>query len=429
MGKGFSFIHAADLHLDSPFRGISQEVSETGEYRHIVERLRDCTFIALKRLVDLCLQERVDFLLLAGDVYDLSNRSLRAQLRFREETRRLAEMGIQVFIVTGNHDSSDGWRADLEFPETVHVFSDREVESRPVIRQGQEVARVYGISYPRAAVTENLALLFPRPPREPFSIAMLHANVGSIEGYDNYAPCRLDDLIGSGYDYWALGHIHSHTVLHTEFTRVIYPGCHQGRSVREMGAKGCVLVRVAEDRSLECEFMPTDNVRWHFIDLPIAGLGTDTALLNALEDRLWGLKQNNPRLAGVVRVQLNGRGPLHKRLMNNSYRTDLLQQLRSRYSTPVEDFVWIESLNLNVQPEIDKESVRQSQTLLGDFLRLSRQAALDPDLMRQLKAGMQALHQNHPLGRYLDEPSGEEMERLLAEAEDLGLDLLGGEDG
>lgn len=429
MGTAFSFIHAADLHLDSPFRGMGYiESLAEGEFKHVFQRLRDCTFIALTRLIDLCLEEKVDFLLLAGDIYDVAARSLRAQLIFVDEMHRLAEAGIKAYIIHGNHDFTAGWRANLEFPETVHVFSDREVECCTVMKQGREIARVCGISYPQAAVNENLSVRFVKPPGDAFSIALLHANVGSIEGYDNYSPCKLEELLAKGFDYWALGHIHSLTVLHTRYAGVVYPGCHQGRSVREMGAKGCILARVGEDKSLDFEFRPTDNTRWQVLEVSINGLADDQALMDALEEKLLQLRNNEPGMAWVVRIVLNGRGGLHHHLKRPSYLPDLINRLRDRFARNAEAFIWPESIVLRTGPEIDKEHLLASQTLLGDFLQLSRQAGADPELAQRLLKGLQGMSNSHQVARYLDTPTASDLSRLLSAAEDLGLELLWEED-
>lgn len=425
MTASFSFIHAADLHLDSPFRGMSYlEELAGGEFKHVFQRLRDCTFIALTSLVDLCIKQKVDFLLLAGDLFDIANRSLRAQLRFRDEMQRLAEAGISAFVISGNHDPADGWRADLEYPATVHFFSELEVESRPVIKREREIARVYGISYPQAAVTENLSLKFNRKPDDLFSIALLHTNVGSIEGYDNYAPCQLEDLLNRGFDYWALGHIHSFTVLHSQAVPVIYSGCHQGRSVKEMGPKGCVLVKVAENKSVDFSFITTDNIRWQVLEVSIEGMTSDQDLLSCLEERLLQLKQAEPGIAWVVRIVLSGRGSMHRHLNRPHYVIDLLQQLRFLTAKDPEAFVWPESIVVSTGAEVDKNLLRESNTLLGDFLKLIQQAKNDPGVRRQLLEALQPLESNPAVGRYLKLSGPEQLDQLLSAVETLGLDLL-----
>src|SRR5690554_2805323 len=201
----FRFLHAADLHLDTPFGGIAR-VSEA-----LRGRLMDASLAALDGLVDAALAHSVDFVVLAGDLYDGADRGIRAQLRVLGAFEKLSAAKIPVFIVHGNHDPVlEGWSAIRAWPEGVHVFGVDEVEVHRLEIRGQ-VVTVSGISYGRRDVTENLALRFERPAvsgmDDGFHVAVLHANVGSAADHAAYSPCVLEDLVGRGYDYWALGHI------------------------------------------------------------------------------------------------------------------------------------------------------------------------------------------------------------------------------
>jgi DNA repair protein SbcD/Mre11 len=232
--KAFRFMHAADLHLDSPFAGMAALP------QGIRESLRQSTFLALTHMVQLAIQQKVDFVLISGDVYDLSDRSLRAQIRFQKAMQRLSASGIAVYIVHGNHDPEDGLSAKLNWPAGVHFFSTQEVEVLPVVVENKgEIARIYGISYATAAVTENLVRRISEKHasmkniinlghasdaglaehaegsignlklNSSFKIGLVHTNVDGDKGHANYAPCSMQDLLGAGMDYWALGHVHT----------------------------------------------------------------------------------------------------------------------------------------------------------------------------------------------------------------------------
>ena len=207
------FVHAADLHLDSPFSGLRavapDEVSST---------LRRATFDVYDNIVDLCIEERVDALLVAGDVYDGADRSLRAQLKFVDGLRRLDEAGIRSFICHGNHDPLDGWEARLDLPDGCVRFGP-EVTGEPVFPKDPERATVYGISYPQRDVRENLSPRFRDLPNGGFKIGLLHANVGGNTDHESYAPCSVSDLEETSIDYWALGHVHTRTVLRVRTQR------------------------------------------------------------------------------------------------------------------------------------------------------------------------------------------------------------------
>ena len=204
----FRFLHTGDLHLDSPFVGLTAEAPP-----EVARALRDSTLQAWERIVKLALDEQVDFAVVAGDAFEHANRTLLAQVRFRDGLERLATAGIPSFVVTGNHDPLSGWEPTVRWPEAVHRFGAEAVEGRPVLRAGREIARVYGISYPVRDVTENLALRFRRDADTPYAVAVLHANVGGQPGHLPYSPCTLSDLRASGIEYWALGHVHKPGIL------------------------------------------------------------------------------------------------------------------------------------------------------------------------------------------------------------------------
>ena len=197
------FVHAADLHLDATFGGV--DASD----RRVTDGLTRSTLDSLDRIVDLCMAREVDFLLIAGDLYNSSDRSLRAQLHFQRAARRLHEAGIPVFAVHGNHDPADGWSAGLDLPESVHFFPTDRVGRHEVHRNGELVCAIYGRSYATRQVTDNLAREFARGADDPLAVGLLHTNVGGREGHENYAPCTVADLRAAAMDYWALGHIHA----------------------------------------------------------------------------------------------------------------------------------------------------------------------------------------------------------------------------
>src|SRR3990170_6276133 len=265
----FRFVHTADLHLDSPFVGI-QEVDD-----RVASELREATFRTFDRIVELCLERRADFLLVAGDIYDGRDRSLRAQLRLRDGLKPLSEAGIPSFIVHGNHDPLDSWAATLEWPDRVHIFGGKSVTAQAVERNGETISHVYGISYPTQEVRKNLARRYQRTEDGPFAIGLLHCNVGDDTGHEPYAPCSLADLVQPGMDYWALGHVHNHRILSGKEPMIVYPGNPLGRNPRELGARGCYVVEVDETGHPTAEFIAVDTIRWLWESVPIGELSTD----------------------------------------------------------------------------------------------------------------------------------------------------------
>ena len=276
----YHFVHAADLHLDSPFRML------TGAAPEQAEMLRRATFDAYDGIVDLCIEQRVDALLVAGDIFDSSDNRLGAQLRFRDGLLRLAQHGIRAFVCHGNHDPLNGWRAGLDWPAEAHRFG--EVPSALPLRPDDPSSPlVYGVSYPVRDVSVNLIPLFPPRDAARPAIGLLHANVGGIPGYENYAPCSLADLTATGYDYWALGHVHTRQILRAPAEGspvVVYPGNSQGRQPNERGARGVYLVEMDERGVVtDLSFRAVDVVRWSLIECSVEDIEHDQDLLDALE--------------------------------------------------------------------------------------------------------------------------------------------------
>ena len=266
MSDSFRFIHAADLHVDSPFRGLTEVPS------HMREALQGATFQAVSNLVDTAIAEKVDFVVIAGDLFDSADRSLRAQLALQREWQRLHANGMQLFVIHGNHDPLSGQQAALRWPDSVHFFGAAGVEQVPAYtRSGEIAAYITGVSYRSSSVTANLAASYVARQDGSYGIALLHGNVDGQAGHDPYAPCKLDELVGAGFHYWALGHIHQRTVLH-EYPHVVYSGNTQGRHAKETGAKGCYVVDVSASYETSLRFVPLDVIRWASLQTAIDSL-------------------------------------------------------------------------------------------------------------------------------------------------------------
>jgi len=420
--NGFRFVHAADLHLGSPVGGLD------GAPPTLRERFAEASYRALENIVDLCLAERADFLVVAGDVYDTADSSLRAQVRLKEQLARLAAAGIPAYIAHGNHDHCGGVRADLDWPPGVHFFPPGDVAGYTVRREGRELARVLGISYPRAAVHENYAKRL-RHDGPLYGVAVLHANVGADPSHGNYAPCRVEDLVDTGCHYIALGHIHAGRIVHRERPWAIYPGNPQGRNPKETGPHGCYLVEVDGSGWASPRFVATDVVRWEHVELAIDGLASEQELIDRLGLALADLLAQAEGRDVIARVTLTGRGPLHNRLRRKGVVDDLLEEMRRSLGEDAEGgrfpVCWVESIRCRTQPDLDEARLLQSDSLVGDFLRLFE----DPSLHPSLEEALAPLFQHARARRYLAMPQGDELAELLAQARQLGIDLLVGEEG
>lgn len=413
----YKFVHAADLHLDTPFSGLGRTSPE------IAAVLQDASLKAFDALVDLCLRERALFLLLAGDIYDGADRSLRAQLRFLKGLERLDAAGIRTFVVHGNHDPLDGWSAIRTWPASVHVFGSDDVTSRPIEVDGRLVATIHGISYPRRDVAENLALRY-RPAAGPgVQIGLLHCNVGSNGDHAAYSPCTLDDLRQSGLDYWALGHIHQRQILHEGHPWVVYPGNLQGRSPKpsEQGPKGALVVAFDHDRIYPPRFEPLDHVRLLSLTQDVAGLQDVPALRRVLADQARALQSEHGGKGLMLRVTLTGRGEVHQDLRRPGNVETLLKDLREEASED-DSFLWWESLDNRCQSLLDREAIMQRGDFSAELLRVAYELAISPEQLLPFAAERFAPLEK-AVGMHVA-ASADDLPFLLAEAEALALEML-----
>lgn len=428
--RPFRFVHAADLHLDSPFRGLGTAVPA-----ELHERITASTFAALHRIIDIALAERVDFVLFSGDTYDAAARSLHAELKFQEAMQQLAEHRIQAFIVHGNHDPAEGQKAALAWPDTVHVFATNEVEMRPAYdRAGQVVAHIYGISYATAAVTDNLALQFKASDPHMFNIAMLHCNVDGDRFHEPYAPCTIGQLIAAQMDYWALGHVHKRSVLHTE-PHIVYSGNTQGRSVRELGERGCYVVDVDETGRVALTFHRTDTLTWHHELVSIEQMSSEQDVADACDAMLTRIRHEavSGGRAAIIRLTLSGRGELHHTLQHLHVKEQLSKFLRDKYirmwrNDDPKSFVWLEDIIVATGAEVDESRLRQEQSFLSDVLRLSETVAQhhaeQGTLHPLLAEALDALFSHRQAGPYIAHLVREEPFKWLQIAEQMAIDLL-----
>ena len=398
------FIHAADLHLDSPFRGLANADPT------LRESLQSATLGAFDAIVDHTIQSKSDFLVIAGDLYDSRDRSLRALVAFRRQMERLAERDISVYIVHGNHDPLNGWGSEFLLPPNVTTFTGK-ANTEPVIRRGKEIARVTGVSYARERVTENLAAMMKPDEGSPYSVGVLHANVGGQAGHADYAPVTLDELKSSGFDYWALGHVHTRSTLALEPAAIVYPGNPQGRNAREPGARGCLQVDVDRNGQAHMQFIETNKVRWAHLEISIRNLNRIDNLITEMQEQ--GREAASAFVGPtVVRCTLRGNGPLHRDLQRDGMAEELREQLQSVVSS--------ESVRISTGPELDFESLSHTETLVSDFLKLADNALNDPELRQKLTDSLGPLFRR----KGLSQPDDAKLREWIERATSMGVDLL-----
>jgi exonuclease SbcD len=404
----FRFVHAADLHIDSPFAGVGDADNR------VATRLREATYEAFQNLVDLCINQNADFLVIAGDVYDGADRSVRAQLRFRDGLSKLSEKGIKTFVVHGNHDPLDGWQSSITWPEGVHIFG-ATPEWVNFEKNGEVVAAVQGMSYPTREVNDNLAVQFSPPTSgNLFAIGLLHANVGANSAHPNYAPCTVEDLSESGIDYWALGHVHTRQTLKRAAPVIAYPGNTQGRHPNETGARGALVVDIDPSGASRSEFVALDVVRWERSQVDISNLETIDSLDSAIRQATDNLSVQAEDRDVVSRLTLVGRGPLHEQLAVNGAVEDLLDSVRSAWSGGGSPWVWVERIVDFTRPAIDIESRAKADDFLGATLKRALLSSIESDEIDRLTEVVSDVYTGRRNG--LEKPSDEQVSAWAEEA-------------
>ena len=365
------FIHASDLHIDSPLRGLDRYDGAP------VERLRSATRSALERLVDRALAERVDFLLLAGDIYDRDWQDFHTGLFFRGQMVRLERAGIRCFIVQGNHDAQGVISRQLTLPSNVTVFSSRAAQT---IRLDELSVAIHGRSFPEREVNEDLVPSYPPPVSGYFNIGLLHTSLTGRAGHDTYAPTDLPTLVAKGYDYWALGHVHAREVLN-ERPRIVFCGNLQGRHAKETGAKGCELVTVEAGR-VEAEFIALDVVRWSQLSVPLDGVDRLESLNEAFARALEPVLAGTTDRLHAVRVTLTGSTELHRLEAAQPGTLAAAMHAAAQDIGTVE--IWIEQVRLDLSTPLDRARAAQRQDAVGELVRLvDTIAGDDQELMRR----------------------------------------------
>lgn len=364
-----SFIHAADIHLDSPLRGLSHY-----EGAPSVDEIRGATRQALDNLVNFVISEQVPLLLIAGDLYDGDWQDFNTGLYFAGQMRRLSEAGVRVAIVRGNHDAANAMTKTLPLPDNVKVFKSRKPETWLLEDLG---VAIHGQSYATPEVTENLAVSYPEPIAGVLNIGLLHCLISGAQGHLPYAPCTVDDLAAKGYDYWALGHVHNFSTLR-ETPRIVYPGCSQGRHIRETGRKGCVLVET-ENGALTSEFVPLDVIRWLNVEVDVSGSDTVEEAASLFGDALGAAMADQGGRPCCVRAILKGRCAVHGRLCFDP--AALTATIRVLAADISRNKAWIEKVLVQTGPVLDLEQLSQSDTPQGALLRYLNELADDPQDM------------------------------------------------
>jgi exonuclease SbcD len=369
----YQFLHAADIHLDSPLRGLGRSDDlPADEIRHATRK-------ALDNLVRTAIDRRVAFVLIAGDVYDGDWKDHNTGLWFVRRMAQLRDHGIPVFLIRGNHDAQNKMTAHLPLPDNVRAFP----TDRPgSFRLDDYDVVVHGQGFATEKVDDDLAAHYPSADRACLNVGLLHTSATGREGHDRYAPCTVDALRSKGYDYWALGHVHTRETLLDGESHVAFPGNIQGRHVREPGAKGCLLVTVDDRRAIRSvEFEPLDVLRWDTCRVDAAGAADGDDVLQLFEDSASTVIGDGERPV-VARVEIVGRCAAHDKIAADL--PHLAAQIRAKAMGLGSGRLWVEKVVLKTSS--DHAPNGSGDDAIGVLLDTLAELRRDPTQLASLAA-------------------------------------------
>lgn len=404
----FKFIHAADLHIESPYRGISNWNKSLGK------ALVNHGSRAYDKLIDTCIEEQIDFLVIAGDSFDSDSGSLAAQYRFYSGLKRLYDHNIKAFVICGNHDPLSKWAENFTLPDNVTLFEADEVQQEMFAKDGKELAAIYGVSYGQQEEYRRLVELFKRSDQAEFSIALLHGTFAGRRAHTPYCPFDLGQLKASNMDYWALGHIHKREIIHETNPTVVYSGNLQGRHFNEEGEKGCYVVEVKNGTIEEMRFKPLSDVIFQRREMDATAIENTEDFFTALNDLRNTLKTDERSY--MIRLTFTGMTPFYNVLTNHTEIDQLVQQFNSEndYSQP---FVFLDKIENKAIPVIDLEERKQSSDFIADLIRNFDTHEVDETMLLKLQETIMEEINTGKVGRSTDTLSNpEELKSVLNSA-------------
>jgi len=396
----FRFLHAADLHLGSPFLGLAQKDEE------VAARFASASRRAFEDLVTAALEDDVSFAVIAGDIFDGEWKDASIGLFFNRQLARLSSRNIPVYILRGNHDAESLVTKSLTWPASVFEFSSRRPETH---RIGKLRVALHGRGFPHREVLENYAVAYPEPVAGWFNIGVLHTACGRT-GHENYAPCSATDLASRGYDYWALGHVHAFEIVSRD-PWIVYPGNLQGRSVRECGERGAVIVEVADGAVADVRRVVTDHARWAEVSVDASPHEDETSLLRAVEA---GMRPHAAAAGGrllAARVVLRGATRLHSRFILDRER--LRDEVEAAAQRCGED-VWLE--RLRIETTEPRRPAADSALKEIDLAAALADCEADPVLRARIAELVRTIQDKLPGGMAEDAGAALDLASILTEA-------------
>jgi DNA repair exonuclease SbcCD nuclease subunit len=360
------FIHCADVHLDTPLQGLAQYPGAP------VSEIRNATRRAFEKVLEAAVTEKVDFLVIAGDLYDTGLKSFESALFFNKQMARLKDAGIDVYLIYGNHDAASKLIKQLRPPGNVHIF--RTTEPQTFSNNELRVA-IHGQSFATPEVIEDLAAKYPPPVPGFFNIGVLHTNLAGISEHANYAPCTLEMLKNKGYQYWALGHVHNRQILCND-PYIVYPGNIQGRHGKEQGEKSCVLVTVSEAGAVSIDTISTSAVPWFQADIDASDCQTADEVYEKLRIELEQMLSRSKERVTAVRLRVVGTTEAHVELSRDLER--VRHEAISIANECGKGLFWVERVQVATSPRLNRDDLLKRDDPIGEVVRIIAALRQDP---------------------------------------------------
>lgn len=415
MAKKLTFIHTADLHLGAPLRGL-RALSEKW-----AERVAQAIPAAFDALVETALGRHVDFVIIAGDIFDQAQPSYANYVRFASGLQRLDAAGIPTYLCTGNHDPYTSWRSDLvDLPKSTYMFAADKPSFTLFEREGEPLALLGGRGFfsqvfdDAADISEGIT----RHAAEqalgcdaPFGIGVIHSGL-NLDVYK--APTKPATLLKTGMDYWALGHIHLPWQDSADDPHIVFPGCIQGRDIKETGPRGCCVVTLEEGKPNRAEFVSLASVVWQVLDVDVSACSTILDAQTTIMQTLFAASGSAQCDYMVERIRLVGRTALHGVLQEPGVLADLREQINAAHPT-----FFCDSLRDATTAELDKDALMAAGLFPAVLLSCAQQLEQDEVVTRTFIQDAFFAKNLHVPGAVMDS-----LETMQQDACERALDLL-----
>ena len=389
------FFHVADLHLDSPFKGV------TSMPDHLLNTLRESTFEAFQTLIQRTVQEKPDFILIVGDIYDGEDRSLRAQLKFQQGMETLNIHQIPVFLCHGNHDHLSGKWTRFQLPPNVHVFQKETEKTHIKIRQND--VYITGFSYKERHIKDSMITSYEVASElDAFHIGMLHGSLAGDTTHAVYAPFTKEELLSKNYDYWALGHIHKRQLLHSD-PPIVYSGNIQSRHRNEKGPKGFYDVTL-EKGDAQLGFIQTSAIIYDQIECSCRDIVHANEWFEAVDEVIENFRTEHG--AGVLEINLVDVDAQTSDMLDGTPMEEwvsMVREMQELKNPPI----WVQAISIELPKAIEVQSSGLSENVM---------TVMENWDVEEWKAIVSDVYQHTRSSRFLEKLTTKECEAIEKEA-------------